>query len=165
MSSPRQLRSLCGSFKVAFSGIVQSIKNERNLRIHISIALGVLFIAPFYRLERATLALLVLLFAAVITAELFNTAIEAVVDLLSPSYNHLAKLAKDIAAGAVLVTAVAAVAVGFLLFCEPQGMARLFRFIQEHPVVFLGGAALYAAFAVSFIFVPAHPHRVKGPRP
>lgn len=151
----RPIRSLLGSFKVAYYGIRYCIANERNMRIHLSIALGVVFLCAFYSFSAAQYALIVLLFCMVIAAEMLNTAIETVVNLLSPGYNHLAKLAKDIAAGAVLVCAVGAAVIGLILFGDPVGIGRLLAVMTAHPVLFFGVAIGYLLLAAAFIFVPA----------
>ena len=149
-----RLRSVCGSFKAAFAGMRYCVRNERNMRIHLTIALGVVLLSVFYDFPPADWGLLLLLFGTVISAEMFNTAIERVVDLLSPSYNNLAKLAKDIAAGAVLVCAIAAVGVGALLFSSPAGLKNLLGFLTAHPLIAVLEVAAYCCLAAGFIFLP-----------
>lgn len=109
-------QQLFQAFRCAFSGIMHCIRRERNMKIHISAMLAVLFFAWRADLSRSDWALLIITIAFVLSAEMFNTAIEAVVDLLIPEYHLLAKIAKDVAAGAVLVSAIASLAVGYLLF-------------------------------------------------
>lgn len=150
----RELRSLSASFRAAFSGIRDCICDERNVRIHLSAALGVVLISRFYAFTAVHYAVLTLIFALVISAEMLNTAIERVVDLESPSYHRLAKMAKDIAAGATLVCAIAAVVIGVLFFCDIDGIRRLLDFIREHTALFLSCAVGYVLLALSFIFLP-----------
>lgn len=150
----RELRSLSASFRAAFSGIRCCICDERNLRIHLSAALGVVLISRFYAFTAVHYAVLTLIFALVISAEMLNTAIERVVDLESPSYHRLAKMAKDIAAGATLICAIAAVVIGVLFFCDIDGIRRLLGFIREHTILFLLGSAGYVFFVLGFIFLP-----------
>ena len=104
------------SFKYAISGILSAIKSERNLRFHMVIANLIAVFAYFYGLSRVEWAVLVLTAFAVISAELFNTALEAAVDTATEEIKKSAKLAKDAAAGSVLVLAIAALLVGVCLF-------------------------------------------------
>ena len=86
------------------------------MKIHVIAMLVVLFLAWRADFPRNDWALLIVTIAFVLSAEMFNTAIEATVDLMGPEYHLLAKIAKDVAAGAVLVSAIASLAVGYLLF-------------------------------------------------
>ena len=104
------------SFAAAGSGICQAIRQERNLRFHLVAVLLVLYGRSFYSFSAAEDAALFLTMGSVIAAELVNTAVERAVDLCCPCPNPLAKLAKDAAAGAVLVLAIVAVLVGLRLF-------------------------------------------------
>ena len=111
--------SLKKSFSFAFQGIYYALKNERNLRIHFSVMLYVLYFAVrYYNFSNAEYALLLLVVGLVITCEMFNTAIEKTVDMESPVFNPLAKIAKDVAAGAVLISSITSVIVSFLLFWD-----------------------------------------------
>lgn len=107
------------TFRYALEGITVSLKTQRNLRFHTLAAVIVVLAALFFELPLRDIALLLLVIAFVIGAELFNTAIEAVVDLVTPEWHHLAKVAKDAAAGAVLVAAGFAVLIGIALFYTP----------------------------------------------
>ena len=103
------------SLNCAIEGILWAVKKERHLRYHFLAALAVLFLALFFHVNALEFFLLVLAALLVIFAELINTAIEAVVDLVTEEYHELAKRAKDVAAGAVLVTSVGAVILGYLV--------------------------------------------------
>ncbi len=116
MTSPRRSKSLLESFNFAFEGIVHVMRAERNLRIHFAIALGVIIAAVAFDVTRLELVALLLAIAFVLIAEMLNSALEAVVDLITPDLAPLAKIAKDVAAGAVLIATVTAVAVGYLVF-------------------------------------------------
>ena len=118
-SRPRRSRHVAESFQFASRGLVFALRTQRNLRIHFFIALLVLVLAVALRVSRMELAVLVLTIAGVLVAELANTAIEVAVDLHSPGANPMAGLAKDVAAGSVLVAAVAATCVGVLVFYRP----------------------------------------------
>ena len=116
MTSPRRSKSLLESFNFAFEGIIHVLRNERNLRIHFAIALGVIVAAVAFDVTRMELIALLLAIAFVLITEMLNSALEAVVDLVTPSVEPLAKIAKDVAAGAVLIATVTAVAIGYLVF-------------------------------------------------
>ncbi|MBN1957250.1 MAG: diacylglycerol kinase [Desulfuromonadales bacterium] len=103
------------SLNCAIEGILWAAKSERHIRYHFIAALAVVFLALFFKVSALEFFLLILAAILVIFAELMNTAIEAVVDLVTEDYHELAKLAKDVSAGAVLVTSVGAVILGYLV--------------------------------------------------
>ncbi|MEK7683128.1 MAG: diacylglycerol kinase family protein [Chloroflexota bacterium] len=107
--------SLVKTFRDAFTGLGHVVRTQRNARIHLAITLLVFVIAAWLRITAQDWAILVLTAALVWTSELINTALEAVVDLASPQEQPLARAAKDLAAGAVLIAALAAIVVGVLL--------------------------------------------------
>jgi diacylglycerol kinase (ATP) len=112
----RRPPSIFESFNVALEGIIHVLRTQRNMRIHFAIAVGVLIAALGFDVSRLELIALLLAIAFVLIAEMLNSAVEAAVDVASTSFDPLAKLAKDIAAGAVLIAAVNAVAIGYLVF-------------------------------------------------
>jgi diacylglycerol kinase len=103
---------LAATFRYAFAGLFAAWRTERNLRIHAGIGAAVVVVGAVLRLPPAAWAIVFLTIALVVTAELLNAAVEAVVDLVSPEDHPLAKRAKDVAAAGVLVAAAGAVAVG-----------------------------------------------------
>jgi len=109
-------KSLLKSFKYAADGITYCLLTQRNMKIHTAAAIAALALAWYFELPATEIIVLILTIAAVMVAEMINTAIETLVDLISPQYHPLAKVAKNIAAGAVLVSSVASIAVGFFLF-------------------------------------------------
>ena len=109
-------KKLINSFKYAGEGIISSFKSERNMKIHIFIMLTVILAGILLELIAIEWIICVLLFAIVISAELFNTALETIVDMVSPEKNENAKIAKDVSAGAVLVVAIGAAIVGLVIF-------------------------------------------------
>jgi diacylglycerol kinase (ATP) len=117
----RRPPSLLESFNVAFEGIIHVLRTQRNMRLHFLIAVGVLIAALSFDVSRLELVVLLLAIAFVLIAEMVNTAIEAAVDVASTAFDPMAKLAKDIAAGAVLIAAINAVAVGYLVFSGQVG--------------------------------------------
>lgn len=144
------MKSFFKSFLYAGQGIAASVKNQRNLRFHIAAAVYVTAFSFFYELTKAEYALLALTFSSVISAELINTAVEAAVDLYSPEKSSLAKLAKDAAAGAVLMAAVFAVIVGVLLFGDIAVIKEIFRYYGSHIPALIG---LICSFGVAWFFV------------
>ena len=104
------------SFGYAFEGIWTGIRKERNMRIHCLAVILVTAAGTFVGLSAAEWCICLLLFGMVISLELVNTAVEAVVDLVTEEKKPLAKIAKDTAAGAVLFTAVMAVIIGCIIF-------------------------------------------------
>ncbi len=137
------------SFKYAFRGIVYCINNERNMRIHTAAALYVFAFSHFFEITRTGYAVLLLTFALVMAAELFNTVAEEITDMIAASYHPVARIIKDLAAGGVLVCALFAVGVGICLFWQPESFLRILRFFMDRPwriAVFLASliaAALY----------------------
>jgi diacylglycerol kinase (ATP) len=110
--------SLLESFNYAFEGIIHVLRTQRNMRIHFMIAAGVLIAALAMGVERLELIALLIAISFVLIAEMVNSAIEGAIDVATTSFDPMAKLAKDIAAGAVLIATVNAVAVGYLVFSE-----------------------------------------------
>lgn len=138
------------SFHAAACGIAAAVGQERNLRFHLVAAAGVCYLRAYFPLSKGQDAALILTVALVLALELINTAIERAVDLCCDQYHPLAKAAKDIAAGAVLVGAVAAIFVGLRLFWDP---ALLWQIVQLHLAspIRLVLVALAAALAIWFV--------------
>jgi diacylglycerol kinase (ATP) len=113
------------SFHFALQGLLQGVRAQRHMRFHFVVALLALLAGSVWGLSRAELLVLMFAISLVIICELFNTAIEAVVDLVTTHYHPLAKYAKDVAAGAVLIAALNAVVVGLLLFFDVERVQRL----------------------------------------
>lgn len=121
-------RSLWHSFACAFAGLRDVLRHGRNAKIHVGIALAIVVAGFRLNISRTDWAILLLTIGAVFAAETANTAIESVVDLVSPEHRDLARQAKDCAAGAVLVLAIAAVAVGLLVLGPPLAKLMPFAF-------------------------------------
>jgi diacylglycerol kinase (ATP) len=107
---------LIGPFKTALSGLVYTFKTQRHMRFHFYVVLIVLVLGLKFGLRLRETLVLFFVICLVLVAEMFNSAIEATVDLVQPHYHPLAKFAKDIAAGAVLITTTIALVVGALMF-------------------------------------------------
>ena len=126
--------SFLRGFKYAFCGIIHCIKSERNMRFHIVAALYVLIFARFFDFSREDYILLLLTIGGVLSAEMFNTAIEELCDKVSTEYHPLIKFSKDCAAGAVLVLAIFAAVTGFILFGNINGLISMYNFYITHPI-------------------------------
>jgi len=120
-------------FKYAIEGVVHVFRTQRHMRFHFLTMVLVLVVSLVFRLKREEVIVLLFTITLVLAAEMFNTAIEAVVDLVTQTYHPLAKFAKDIAAGAVLITTINALAVGFLLFPGGQRLKMLSQDLELHP--------------------------------
>jgi len=114
--SPQRSQSVFESFNYAAEGVIHALRTQRNLWIHFTVAAAVLVAAVGFGVSKLELMVLLLAITFVLVAELVNTAVEAAVDVASTSFDPMAKIAKDIAAGAVLVATLNAVAVGYLVF-------------------------------------------------
>ena len=119
-----KVKRIVNSFKYAYEGIISSFKSEQNMKIHFLLGSLVLVFGFILDISINEWFICIFLIAAVISAELFNTAIETIVDIVSPEYNKNAKIAKDVAAGAVLVVAIGAAIIGFIIF-----VPKLFNYI------------------------------------
>jgi diacylglycerol kinase len=119
-----QSENLLQSFRYAFAGLWHTLRTQRNARIHLLVAGAVAVLGLWLKLDALRWAVLVLTIGLVFFAEAINTVVEATVDLITTDFHPLAQVAKDVSAGAVLVTALAAVVVG-LLTLGPPLLARL----------------------------------------
>lgn len=107
------------SFLFAFRGIEHVLKTQPNARIHIIVITIVIFLTFWLEIPFHDVAVIFLTIGMVLGTEFLNTALETLVDLVSPGYHHLAKIVKDVSAGAVLICAISAVFVGICLFGPP----------------------------------------------
>ncbi len=111
--------SLLASFRFALAGIAYAFRTQRNFKVHLGITLAVIALGLWLGLPAEHWAVLAVTVGLVFQAELLNTALEAIVDHVSPNFSPLAKVAKDCAAGAVFLTALCAVLVGLLILGPP----------------------------------------------
>jgi|688.fasta_scaffold34720_3 diacylglycerol kinase (ATP) len=118
-------RDALAPFRVAMSGVVHTFRTQRHMRVHLYVTLVVIIGALLLQLRTREVLVLLFMINFVLVAEMFNSAIEATVDLVSPNYHPLAKYAKDIAAGAVLVTTIMAVMVGVLIAIGDDAWERI----------------------------------------
>ena len=111
-------KRLVDSFNFAIEGLISALKNEKHMKVHILAAIIIVILAIVINASKVEILIISLSVSFVIITELVNTAVEAIIDLVSPERHPLAKLAKDVAAGAVLVAAINALCVGYLLFYD-----------------------------------------------
>ena len=137
MAAPRPGRppTILDSFNYAFEGIIHVLRTQRNMRIHFLAAAAVLIAAIAIGVTRLELIALMISIAFVLIAEMINAAIEGAVDVSTTSFDPNAKLAKDIAAGAVLIATANAVVVGYLVFSEAvqDRSSRLLDRLSDAP--------------------------------
>ncbi len=113
-----KLMNLIDSFNYAIQGIVNTLKTEMNMKIHFLAAFLVIITSLFFNFSKVEFLILCFTISLVIITEMINTAIEKTIDMFTTEYHPLAKTAKNVAAGAVLVSSVNALVVGYLLFFE-----------------------------------------------
>ncbi|MCL1952462.1 MAG: diacylglycerol kinase family protein, partial [Oscillospiraceae bacterium] len=133
------MRAFARSFRYAFLGLRHCLR-ERNFRFHAALAaymFGFLLLYDWFALRRADWAALVIAAAAVLFAEAMNTALEALVDLVSPERHPLAAKAKDVGAGAVLVCSIGAVAVGVAVLWQPEAFREMAEYYKAKPLMLL----------------------------
>jgi diacylglycerol kinase (ATP) len=133
--TPGRAPTLLDSFNYAFEGIIHVLRTQRNLRIHFVIAIAVIAAAAAFGVDRIELICLLLAIAFVLVAEMVNSAIEGAIDVSTTSFDPNAKLAKDIAAGAVLISTITALAVGYLIFAHAAAhrTARFLDRVRDAP--------------------------------
>ncbi|MGF7056344.1 diacylglycerol kinase [Brassicibacter mesophilus] len=141
-----KVRKLIDSFNYAVSGIIYTLKTQRNMRIHFIAAFFVLSLSLFFNFSRIELLLLFFTISLVIIAEMINTAIEKSIDIFTTKYHPLAEIAKNVAAGAVLIAAANAVVVAYLLFFD-----RVSPF-TEHIIYKISNSPIHLTF-ISIILV------------
>lgn len=133
------------SFKYAFRGLMFCIKNERNFRIHIVAALFVVILSHLYQVTESKIPLLVFSIIFVFVTEMINTSIEAIVDFVSPSYSEMGRIAKDVAAGAVLVAALSAVIIALTVFGNTYRLLMVWYIITH--------SWFWSIFIIAFIIL------------
>ena len=144
------MKSVINSFNHAISGIMQAFKLEKNMKIHFVLMIAVIVTAVMTHVTRFELIALVISISFVLFAELLNTAVEAVCDLVTKEYNEFAKIAKNVAAGAVLITAANALIVGYLVFYRKF---YSFAFVSLDYLSNLSAHVTFASLVILFVAV------------
>jgi diacylglycerol kinase (ATP) len=125
---------IVGPFKTALSGLVYTIRTQRHMRFHLYVVLIVIILGVLFNLRLREMLVLLFVISLVLVAEMFNSAIEATVDLVQPHYHPLAKFAKDIAAGAVLITTTIALVVGALMVVGENRWEQIRLSLTSEPL-------------------------------
>ncbi len=151
------MKSFLKGFLFAFHGLAECICAERNMRIHIVVSLYVLYFSKYFNLSIEKFAILVIMIAVVLSLELLNTAIERACDLITKEYHPLIKAAKDAAAGAVLVSAMASVVIGVLLFWDTDILLGIISSLCYSPE---GLAVFIITLLISTLFIVVGPNEM-----
>jgi diacylglycerol kinase (ATP) len=148
--SSQRSRTIFDSFNYASEGIIHVLRTQRNMRIHFLIAAAVLVAALWVGVAKIELIALLISITFVLMAEMINTAIEGSIDVSTTSFDPMAKLAKDVAAGAVLIATLNAVAVGYLVFSDRIGRrsSRLLEQVRDAPAQLTIGALAVTVIVV-----------------
>ena len=109
-------RKFFESFRYALEGIVYCINTQKNMRIHLAIAMITIMAGLALKISRLEFIIIIMVISVVFVCEIINTAVEKAIDATTHEYNPIAKIAKDVAAGAVLVAAINSIIVGLLIF-------------------------------------------------
>lgn len=155
-------RTLIDSFNNALNGIISTVKSERNMKIHLAAAILVLVMSLFYDLTRTEFILICITIALVIICELFNTAIEVIIDTLIGIYHPKAKVVKDTAAAAVFVSALLSVIVAYVIFFDrvstslESGIVRI-KQTQMHVTIIAIILTMIAVLVLKTIFKKGTP--------
>ena len=153
MSASRKT-NIVEPFQVAWNGLVYTFRTQRHMRFHIYVVITVLLLGMFMNLGLREIMVLLFTVSLVMVAEMFNSAIEAVVDLTEPGYHPLAKFAKDIAAGAVLITTIIALVVGGLLILGENNWERIkINLTAETPGIGVTQRIVLGLFLVFLVVV------------
>ncbi|MBS3909928.1 MAG: diacylglycerol kinase [Actinobacteria bacterium] len=128
-------KSLLKSFNYAIDGLIYVLRTQRNMRIHFAAAAAALTLGLFLKIESWAFVALIFAVSLVVVAELVNTAIESTIDLVTTTFDPVAQIAKDVAAGAVLLASINAVLVAYFIFfsrVNPLALGLLER-IRQSP--------------------------------
>lgn len=145
------MRKQLKSFGCAIRGFVGAVCSEGHLRFHLVAAVYVLIFSSFYDFSAAQMAVLILLIAAVIASELFNTALENACDAVTDERNEFIMRAKDISAGAVLILSIAAAAIAVIFFLDFEVIKSIFGYFAHNIpmlIILIISAMLSALFVI-----------------
>lgn len=149
----KAMKGLLKSFVYAGNGILWCLKNERNMRAHFSLCIymyAYLIVYDFFVLSKTEWAIILLCNALVFSLEIVNTAVEKAVDLVTEKQNPLAKISKDAAAGAVLVSAIFSVIVGLVILLQPDAFRAMAEYYRERIYLLV---ILAASLVLTFAFI------------
>lgn len=146
------------SFKAAFEGFFGAVKSEGHLRFHLVAAVYVIAFSFFYDMSPLRWAVVLILIALIISAELINSAIESVCDRITGDFDLKIKAAKDMSAAAVLVLSVAAVAAAFLLYFDLERLGFIFNFFLKNPPLLI---LFIISLIISVVFISGRMTKTK----
>lgn len=147
------MKGLLKSFAYAGKGVLWCLKNERNMRAHFSLCVymyAYLLVYDFFVLSKTEWAIILLCNALVFSLEIVNTAIEKAVDLATEEQNSLAKISKDAAAGAVLISAIFSVIVGLVILLQPDAFRAMAEYYKERIYLLV---ILALSLVLTFAFI------------
>ena len=146
-------KTIFDAFQHAIDGILYAYRTQRHIRFHFTVIILVIFAARIFHFERDKMVPLFFAISLVLICEMFNTALEAAVDLFTDKYHLLAKHAKDVAAGAVLIATLNAIAIGGLLFFDERSIRRALEDLMATPQVMDLSPILTMTITVILTFV------------
>ena len=135
-----EYKKLFKSFTYAFKGIGYVVKHERNFRIHLSCIIymfSILTLTDWFKLTRTDYAVLLVVSALVLSLEIVNTAVENSVNLASKEFTEYGRIAKDAAAGAVLIAAIFAVLTGIAILFQPEAFVKMCEYFKENVLMLI----------------------------
>lgn len=138
------------SFIYAFAGLWYCITTQRNFRFHIVAAVSVIIAAQFYQFDRFEVICLSFAILFVLICEMINTAVESTVDMHGDEYNLNAKIAKDVAAGAVVLSAILAIIIAFTLFWDISKIIYIWDFFVQYPLLWVA-LGVYTVVCICFV--------------
>lgn len=154
------MKAFIKGFGYAFRGIAFGIINERNMRFHVSMFAYMMFFLlhySFFEVSKTQFAILLMMSSLVMAGELFNTGIERAADAATLEKNEFVKIAKDAAAGAVLVLAIFSVAVGIIILYQPSAFTEMFCYFKNNPFYV---AVLAVTLILNGIFILSGPKKI-----
>lgn len=154
------MKAFIKGFGYAFRGIAFGVINERNMRFHVSIFIYMMFFLlhyDFFEVSKTQFAILLMMSSLVMAGELFNTGIERAADAATLEKNEFVKIAKDAAAGAVLVLAIFSVAVGIIILYQPSAFSEMFCYFKNNPLYI---AVLAVTLILDGIFILSGPKKI-----
>ncbi|MBR5827517.1 MAG: diacylglycerol kinase family protein [Clostridia bacterium] len=147
------LRNLLMSFVYAFRGIGYMIRKERNMRIHITCLIymfSILIFSDWFVISKTEYVLLLITSALVLAAETFNTAVENSVNLYGEERTESGKIAKDAAAGAVLICAIISVINGIIIMFQPAAFVKMAQYFIANPLMII---VVLISLVIATIFI------------
>ena len=154
------MKAFIKGFGYAFRGIAFGVINERNMRFHVSMFIYMMFFLlhyDFFEVSKTQFAILLIMSSLVMAGELFNTGIERAADAATLEKNDFVKIAKDAAAGAVLVLAIFSVAVGIIILYQPSAFTEMFCYFKNNPLYI---AVLAVTLILDGIFILSGPKKI-----